>query len=71
MIQSSRFRHDINAEETEFDRNPTEEGTKNICPLCDFSTEDPADIHTHLQVSHRKSEIAGLVVDREPFQNVR
>jgi hypothetical protein len=71
MIQSSRFRRNINAEEADFDKNSTEEDTKSICPLCDFSTEDSLDIHTHLQVSHKKSEIAGLVVNREPFQNLR
>lgn len=38
------------------------EGERAICPLCGVTTDDARRLYVHLQTSHRKSTLAGLVV---------
>lgn len=64
MIQSSKSAREDNSEEIGLDDEFPEEDSDRICPLCGLSAEDSLTIYTHLQVGHRKSEIAGLVVDK-------
>lgn len=33
------------------------------CPLCPDRYEEPTDLRVHLEVEHRKSELAGYAVD--------
>jgi len=33
------------------------------CPLCPATHDDRTDLHVHLEVSHRKSEIVSYLVD--------
>lgn len=59
MIQSPR---EIEAENTSVD-DLGEDGTHSCCPLCGIVTENATRTYTHLQIGHRKSELAGMVVD--------
>lgn len=65
MIQSSNIILTDSSVDTDSDRKSSEEDGKSSCPLCDVSTETVLYIYiyAHLQVGHRKSEIAELVVD--------
>lgn len=38
------------------------EGDRAVCPLCGVVTTDARQLYVHLQTSHRKSTLAGLVV---------
>jgi hypothetical protein len=40
----------------------TIEGRRAACPLCEVSTTDARQLYVHLQTSHRKSTLAGIVV---------
>lgn len=33
------------------------------CPLCEFVSEEQADIYVHLQTGHRKSTLATAILD--------
>jgi len=44
-------------------RDATDVETLYACPLCGGSTGTSADLYVHLQTSHRKSALAGLVLD--------
>ncbi|TYL36126.1 hypothetical protein CV102_24145 [Natronococcus pandeyae] len=33
------------------------------CPLCSKTHEDRTDLHVHLEITHRKSEIVSYLVD--------
>lgn len=46
------------------DSDGSTEGTEStVCPLCGVAAEDPTDVYTHLQVGHRKSELARAIID--------
>ncbi len=34
-----------------------------VCPLCSASADASSDLYVHLQISHRKSALAGIVLD--------
>lgn len=36
---------------------------QSACPICGFTAEHDDEIYKHLQTSHRKSALAGLVLD--------
>jgi len=44
-------------------RDATDVETLYACPLCGGSTDSSSDLYVHLQISHRKSALAGLVLD--------
>jgi hypothetical protein len=39
------------------------EGERAVCPLCGVAAADARQLYVHLQTGHRKSTLAGLVVD--------
>lgn len=59
MVQLPR---EMEAETTSVDESGEEE-MDSCCPLCGIATEDATRTYTHLQIGHKKSELAGLVVD--------
>jgi len=45
------------------ERDGTGAETTYLCPLCGGSTGASSDLYVHLQTSHRKSALAGMVLD--------
>lgn len=60
MIRSARI---ADAGIDDADGEPTRETADCLCPLCGLATESPDQTYTHLQISHKKSELAGMVVE--------
>lgn len=66
IIQSPQL--DRVAENRESSDQASENDNSTDCPLCNMAAEDTSKIYTHLQLGHKKSELAKLVVDREWLQ---
>jgi hypothetical protein len=64
MIQSPHVLRATEPDPTASKDASAETGSHTVCPLCGLSTEDPTRIYTHLQIGHKKSELAGFVLDR-------
>ena len=60
MLQSARQADDTEGAEG----TPTDRDRTGVCPLCSAVLADSAQVYAHLQTTHRKSELAGLVIDR-------
>lgn len=62
MMQSPHVLRANDGEHSGYESSAESESTA-VCPLCGMRTEDSTGIYTHLQIGHKKSELAGFLLD--------